>query len=106
MFAVPGRELLKLYLQVAPRLVEAYLWRMPERHRPGEALEHCFASLPFTDFSRDILERSVPHLRVVPMHGAGWTDLGTAARLKAWLNRQRRRASPASAAQPMRLLTR
>jgi mannose-1-phosphate guanylyltransferase len=59
-FAVSGRGLLGLFLKSVPRLVEAYLWRMPERDRPREALEACFASLPFTDFSRDILERSVP----------------------------------------------
>jgi mannose-1-phosphate guanylyltransferase len=104
-FAVSGRGLLKLYLEAVPRLVEAYLWKMPESCWPREALEVCFASLPFADFSRDILERSVPHLRVVPVHGTGWTDLGTPARLEAWLHRQRRRTSDAGHEPPMRLLT-
>ena len=105
-FAVPGRTLLRLFLQAVPRLVEAYLWKMPERQWSQEALEECFASLPFTDFSHDILERSVPHLRVVPVHDTGWTDLGTPARLNEWLYRQRRRASPAPGDRPVRLLTR
>jgi mannose-1-phosphate guanylyltransferase len=105
-FAVSGRALLRLYLEAAPRLVEAYLWKMPESHWPREALDVCFASLPFADFSRDILERSVPHLRVIPVHGTGWTDLGTPARLEAWLQRQRRRASTAGTERSMRLLTR
>ena len=105
-FAVSGRGLLGLFLKSVPRLVEAYLWRMPERDRPREALEACFASLPFTDFSRDILERSVPRLRVIPVYDSGWTDLGTPARLDAWLHRQRQRPSTTEREQPTRLLTR
>ena len=105
-FAVSGRGLLRLYLQAVPRLVEAYLWKMPESHWPREVLEVCFASLPFTDFSRHILERSVPHLRVVPVHGSGWTDLGTPYRLERWLHRQRPRYSPAREGAPLLLLTR
>jgi len=104
-FAVSGRGLLNLFLKAAPRLVEAYLWKMPERPGSREALLECFASLPFTDFSRDILERSVPHLRVVPVRDSGWTDLGTPYRLETWLHRQRRRASPAREGAPLRLLT-
>src|SRR5262245_18411373 len=40
-FAVSGRGLLGLFLKSVPRLVEAYLWKMPERDRPREALEAC-----------------------------------------------------------------
>jgi mannose-1-phosphate guanylyltransferase len=104
-FAVSGRALLGLYLKFVPRLVEAYLWKMPDRDRSGESLEACYSSLPFTDFSRDVLERSVPHLSVVTVHDTGWTDLGTPARLESWLERQRRRTSRATREQPTRLLT-
>ena len=105
-FAVSGRGLLGLFLKSVPRLVEAYQWRMPERDQPREALETWFASLPFTDLSRDILERSVPHLNVISVHDSGWTDLGTPARLDSWLERQRHRASPTDRESPMRPLTR
>jgi len=104
-FAVSGRGLLNLFLEAAPGLVEAWLRMVPARDGPRETLLECFATLPFTDLSRDILERSVPHLRVVPVRGSGWTDLGTPDRLKTWLHRQRRRASPAREEGPLRLLT-
>ena len=104
-FAISGRALLFRFLEAVPRLVETYLWKMRDREWSEKALLECFASLPFADLSRDILERSVPHLRVVPVRGSGWTDLGTAYRLETWLHRQRRRASPAGVAPGMRLLT-
>jgi mannose-1-phosphate guanylyltransferase len=102
-FAVSGRALLARFLEAAPRLVETYLWKMPAGR--GSALLECFASLPFTDLSRHILERSVPHLRVVPVQGSGWTDLGTPHRLQTWLHRKRRMASPVGVEPGMRLLT-
>jgi len=49
------------------------------------------ASLPYADFSHDVLQCSVAHLRVVPVRGSGWTDLGTPSRLDTWLRRQRSR---------------
>ena len=104
-FAGSGRALLTRFTEAAPRLVETYLWRMSAGHGSEEALLECFSSLPFTDLSRHILERSVPHLRVVPVYGSGWTDLGTPHRLETWLHRQRRRASPAGVEPGMRLLT-
>jgi len=104
-FAVSGRTLLTRFMDAAPRLVETYLWKMPAGHGSEEALLECFSSLPFTDLSRHVLERSVPHLRVVPVHGSGWTDLGTPNRLETWLHRQRRRVSPAGVEPGMRLLT-
>ena len=103
--AASGRALLARFLETMPRLVEAYLWKMRDGVWSEGALLECFASLPFTDLSRDILERSVPHLRVVPVRDSGWTDLGTPYRLETWLHRQRRRASPAGVAPGMRLLT-
>lgn len=103
--AASGRALLARFLETMPRLVEAYLWKMRDGVWSERALLECFASLPFSDFSRDILERSVPHLRVVPVRGSGWTDLGTPYRLETWLHRQRRRASPAGVVPGMRLLT-
>jgi mannose-1-phosphate guanylyltransferase len=103
-FAISGRALLERFLETTPRLVEAYLWKMGDREGSEQALIECFASLSFTDLSRDILERSVPHLRVVPVRGSGWTDLGTPDRLASWLHRQRRGAANAREASPMRLL--
>jgi mannose-1-phosphate guanylyltransferase len=104
-FAVSGHGLLERFLEATPRLVEAYLWKRPVSPWSPEALLECFASLPFADLSHDILERSVPHLRVVPVRDSGWTDLGTPHRLETWLHRQRRRASPAREGPTLRLLT-
>lgn len=104
-FAISGRALLERFVEAAPRLVRAYLWKMHDGEWSEAALLECFSSLPSADLSRDILERSIPHLRVVPMHGSGWTDLGTPHRLETWLHRQRRRASPVGVAPGMRLLT-
>jgi len=103
-FAISGRALLERFLETTPRLVEAYLWKMRDREWSEQALIECFASLSFTDLSRDILERSVPHLRVVPVRGSGWTDLGTPDRLRSWIHRQRCGAANAREPSPMRLL--
>jgi mannose-1-phosphate guanylyltransferase len=45
---------------------------------------------PPLDFARDLLERSVPRLRVLRAPDCGWSDVGTPARLEAWLVRRRR----------------
>jgi mannose-1-phosphate guanylyltransferase len=94
-FAVSGRGLLRMFARAVPRLVDAYLDGMsPAGWRPG-ALASFYESTPATDFSRDVLERCGSGLRVVPVSPCGWTDLGTPARLEAWLERRRTpRGSP------------
>jgi mannose-1-phosphate guanylyltransferase len=105
LFAASARALLGLFLETHPRLVEAYLWKMPRDGWRERSLAECYAALPDVDFSHDVLERSVANLMVVPVRGSGWTDLGTPARLEAWLRPQHGRVAAGSAHRPMRLLT-
>lgn len=88
-FAVSAQGLLRMLGRSVPHLVDAYLERMsPTGWRPG-ALAGFYESIPASDFSRDVLERCADALRVVPVSPCGWTDLGTPARVEAWLERKR-----------------
>jgi len=96
LFAVSGLGLLERIFRAVPRIAERYLDRMSATGWKGDALDEFYASTPASDFSHDVLERSDSHLYVVPLHGCEWTDLGTPARLEAWLERTGTR-SPAVA---------
>jgi len=96
LFAASGRALLGLFRRSLPRLVRAYVGRMPRTGWCLDSLARLYASLPVLDFSRDVLERSTDRLRVARMPACGWTDLGTAVRLESWLARRRRFSSLAS----------
>ena len=56
----------------------------------GEELERLYARLESSDFSRDVLETQ-PGIAVLPVDGAGWSDLGTPERVFASLSEQERR---------------
>jgi mannose-1-phosphate guanylyltransferase len=92
-FAVSGRGLLELYERAVASLVESYLRSMPKSGWNPHTLADFFASIPHGDFSRDVLERSSGRLRVVPVRDVGWTDLGSPARVEAWLHRRRYRSA-------------
>lgn len=57
-------------------------WRTLTSMRLGDALEAAYDVLPSANFSKDILEK-IPHLMsIVPLAAeAGWSDIGTPARL-------------------------
>jgi mannose-1-phosphate guanylyltransferase len=77
--AASARGLQRLLQAAHPSLAH------PERSS-RDLLDHArLRSLPVVDFSRDVLERSARRLRVVPVRGCGWTDLGTPERVSAWL---------------------
>lgn len=89
LFAVSGLGLLEMIFRAVPELAGRYLDRMSATGWRGDSLRQFYDSAPISDFSHDVLERCGPRLHVVPLEG-GWTDLGTPARLEAWLERGRR----------------
>ena len=56
-----------------------------DAHCLARALAAVYPSLTTIDFSRDVLEHSDVQMAVIPVAGAGWLELGTPARLEAWL---------------------
>lgn len=56
-------------------------------------LAAAYERLPVIDFSRDILSRHTPLLRVLPVPACGWTDLGTPERVAEVLKTPPRQSS-------------
>lgn len=83
-FAARGRLLLKIFEQQCSQIV-GQMRRIVEDARDdatGDArLAALYEELPTIDFSRDILERSLPQLRVIAVPACGWSDLGTPRRV-------------------------
>lgn len=75
--AARGSTLSRLYSMVLPELV-----------RPAASGDSGPGGPPSRDFSRDFLERSAHHLRVLHGRPCGWSDLGTPARLRAWVAKE------------------
>jgi mannose-1-phosphate guanylyltransferase len=71
------------------RQVTAGLWRsfrpirrlLIEASPEEQRLERHYRSVPHVDFSKDLLERIAPRLRVWPVPQCGWLDLGSPDRL-------------------------
>ena len=83
--AASMRALLKMYTAAMPEWVEGVedgTTRMRERASAGACPDG-----PVMDFSRHVLQPSVPSLRVLPLPECGWTDMGTVERLEAWWRR-------------------
>jgi mannose-1-phosphate guanylyltransferase len=82
MLVAPGELILRLYEETLPGILRALL---DGPNAPGpERLDEIYASIPTSDFSRDVLARSVRHLSVVPVARCGWSDLGTPERLRTF----------------------
>jgi mannose-1-phosphate guanylyltransferase len=77
-----ARTFYGLFEETTPALVRA----VDKRVANGES-RVCYRNgdLPELDFSRDVLERCVDRLRVVPVPACGWSDVGTPERLRACL---------------------
>lgn len=69
----------------ASTLSRLYSMVLPELVRPTASGDSGPGDHPSRDFSRDLLERSAHHLRVLHGQPCGWSDLGTPARLRAWI---------------------
>jgi mannose-1-phosphate guanylyltransferase len=80
MFVADAGALVRLYAQTLPALLELFL--AGDR---GAGLAELYASLPISDFSRDVLEQSLAGVAVLPVADCGWTDLGTPRRIEAFL---------------------
>jgi mannose-1-phosphate guanylyltransferase len=79
-FVIAGRAaaFLELFRQCTPGW-----WRtMLAAAGIEDRIEAAYAVLPASDFSRDVLERAATSLRVVPLPGSGWSDVGTPERLR------------------------
>jgi hypothetical protein len=59
--------------------------RLPRARRPA-FLEDAYVGLPAADFSHDVLTPAVGLRLYTWPDTLGWTDLGTPARLTAWLD--------------------
>jgi mannose-1-phosphate guanylyltransferase len=84
-FILVGRAqaLLAMYRMALPSLVQR-LARATACQGWGaarDAVANAYETLETHDFSRDLLERNVEKLRVVPVAACGWSDLGTPERL-------------------------
>jgi hypothetical protein len=54
--------------------------------RESSGIERLYERTPRACFSAEVLERSPINLRVVPVHGLEWSDLGEPQRLRAVLS--------------------
>jgi mannose-1-phosphate guanylyltransferase len=88
-FACTGLALYVRFEELQRSMTRACLRAMTLARSRSDSLAGLYRSLSSWDFSRDVLERSPGRLRWVPVPPCGWTDLGTPARLAAWLDRHR-----------------
>ncbi len=75
--------ILRLYEEALPGLLCAFLDCLSDAVG-REYLDEVYAAIPTSDFSRDVLARSVRHLSVVQVPRCGWSDLGTPQRLRTF----------------------
>jgi mannose-1-phosphate guanylyltransferase len=83
MFVAPVELILRLYEETLPGILRAFL-DFPRDAVGHEHLDEIYESIPTSDFSRDVLARSVRHLSVVQVPRCGWSDLGTPQRLRTF----------------------
>lgn len=94
-----GPALKALYLRRRPSLLHA-LALAPRRSNGSldpVSLARLYASIPVSDFSRELLQGSEDRLRLVTVPFCGWSDLGTPDRLAECVRRWPR-VSPTAAA--------
>jgi mannose-1-phosphate guanylyltransferase len=83
MLVAPVELILRLYEETLPGILRAFL-DCPRDAIGHEHLDEIYKSIPTSDFSRDVLARSVRHLSVVQVPRCGWSDLGTPERLRTF----------------------
>ena len=98
-----GRALTALYLRRRPSLLHALSFapRRGDGALDPIALARLYASIPSSDFSRELLQGSEDRLSLVPVPYCGWSDLGTPARLAACVHLVRPQAVPPSMRYPL-----
>lgn len=88
-FASTGAALAGAFQAALPSLAMDHLESFAGGEAEARAIAAMFESLPDCDFSRDVLQRNAARLRLIEVPNCGWTDLGTPARLAAWLEGHR-----------------
>jgi mannose-1-phosphate guanylyltransferase len=83
MLVAPVELILRLYQETLPGILGAFL-ACPSEPGGHEQLAEIYELIPTSDFSRDVLARSVRHLSVVQVPRCGWSDLGTPERLRTF----------------------
>ena len=83
MLVAPGDSILRLYEKALPGVFHALL-DVLSGAGGHEHLDEVYGEIPTTDFSRDVLARSVRSLSVVQVPRCGWSDLGTPQRLRTF----------------------
>ncbi|MGH8178665.1 MAG: hypothetical protein ACREV5_20600 [Steroidobacter sp.] len=88
-FAVHGQSLLEVFLARCPEIAMRMRHAIESAEGLGRdaALAELHERLPTLDFSRDIMERNAPLLRVITVPPCGWSDLGTPHRVAQALER-------------------
>ncbi len=90
MFAATARTLLEMFAAYEPALLGAFLDVLADAPALSvELMRGLYELVPVRDFSRDVLQRSTPRLRVLAVPACGWLDVGTPARLTTWQRRQK-----------------
>lgn len=85
-FAAHGRALLGAFEERCPEVVgemRAIVVATNDEALRQARLAELYERLPVLDFSRDIVERCTPRLRVLAVPSCGWSDLGTPGRVAA-----------------------
>ena len=88
-FACTAAALYDAFEVALPSLTRAYREGLVQAAGDARAMAATFEALPECDFSRDVLQRTAGRLRMIEVPACGWADLGTPARLAAWLQRHR-----------------
>lgn len=84
-FAATAQDLVGLCAKALPQFTRLFLAHL--QYPLGvSGLQQLYDVIETTDFSREVLQRVSRHLRVVRVPACGWSDLGTPARLQAFLN--------------------
>lgn len=89
MMVAQASVLLRACQQTVPELVQSFVAR-EEAGAAAGSLADFYGSLPSADLSRDVLTKSTASLAVARIPPCGWSDLGTPARLHAYLGRRPR----------------
>lgn len=76
-----GSALINMFALAVPNLLGALIRWRDDLGGEWPDLSPVYDSLETCDFSREVLERSLDYLSVLPVPTCGWTDLGTPDRL-------------------------
>ena len=93
--AAKARTLWEIARNFSPRIVERFslIRAAVERGREEPTLPLIYETLPYGDFSRDIMERASQQTLVIPMRDVEWSDWGHPTRIKDWLRKEQSRRS-------------